>query len=339
MKQVVHNQFLSRLLLAFTLVLSLWGCRKDDRGFDLIYEQAVVPTARFEVVEIENCQPPYRVTFTNLTTDTLGNETWLWDYGNGTTSVFEQAAVMSYATAGKYTVNLVASNAVGHDTFSLVLDLPDTLPVISAFSWEPAAFNLRAPAPVQFNNLSEHASSYTWQFGDGQSSTDKNPVHWYDQAGNYTATLISECGNQEEVSFAAVEIKPPPSRFVVREIELLFIPERYYNDPDNADGTVGLDIYFEAFLGGNFVLSGSTLNGVLGPDLPIGWLTSDPLAISTFSQNFQLRFFDDDFNGLPQSIANMNISLQQLQDANYPDVWVQADLDDLEVRLRLEWLN
>lgn len=341
MNQRAHYQIISPVWVAFLalLLLGLNACKKDDRGFTQVFEQAVVPTARFEVVEIENCQPPYRVHFSNLTTDTLGNETWLWDYGNGTTSVFEQAAVMSYGAAGLYSVKLIATNDVGADTFTVVLDLPDSLPVVSSFAWEPAANSLRAPAPISFINLSSHASSYTWQFGDNQTSTDKNPVHWYDFAGNYTVTLISECGNQEEVSFVNVEILPPPTRFVVKEIQLLFIPEKYYNDPDDADGTVGLDIFFQAFMSGNQVLNGSTINGILGPDLPVGWNTNDPINIGSFSQSFQLRFFDDDFNGLPQSIANMNISLQQLQDANYPTVWVQQDIDDLEVKLVLEWLN
>lgn len=43
---------------------------------------------------------------------------------------------------------------------------------------------------VKFNNLSsEKALSYQWDFGDGSSSTEKNPLHIYAASGNYDVTL------------------------------------------------------------------------------------------------------------------------------------------------------
>ena len=43
---------------------------------------------------------------------------------------------------------------------------------------------------VQFKNLSSgKATSYLWEFGDGQQSTEKNPLHVYSKAGNYSVKL------------------------------------------------------------------------------------------------------------------------------------------------------
>ncbi|MDA0176940.1 M14 family zinc carboxypeptidase [Mesoflavibacter profundi] len=54
---------------------------------------------------------------------------------------------------------------------------------------------------VTFNNTSNNATSYLWDFGDGNSSTDQNPVHTYMTSGEYTVTLTStnpNCGNNQK---------------------------------------------------------------------------------------------------------------------------------------------
>lgn len=42
---------------------------------------------------------------------------------------------------------------------------------------------------VTFENLSQNAVSYVWEFGDGETSTEENPVHVYAKYGDYTVTL------------------------------------------------------------------------------------------------------------------------------------------------------
>ena len=54
---------------------------------------------------------------------------------------------------------------------------------------------------VTFNNTSNNATSYLWDFGDGNTSTDQNPVHTYTTSGEYTVTLTStnpNCGNNQK---------------------------------------------------------------------------------------------------------------------------------------------
>ncbi|MDI6644141.1 MAG: DUF3344 domain-containing protein [Methanobacteriaceae archaeon] len=46
-----------------------------------------------------------------------------------------------------------------------------------------------APLPVQFTSTSIGATSYEWDFGDGQTSTDENPIHTYTDPGTYTVKL------------------------------------------------------------------------------------------------------------------------------------------------------
>jgi PKD repeat protein len=54
---------------------------------------------------------------------------------------------------------------------------------------------------VDFNNTSNNATSYLWNFGDNNFSTNENPNHTYTAAGNYSVTLIIDyCGLSDTVS-------------------------------------------------------------------------------------------------------------------------------------------
>jgi PKD repeat protein len=51
---------------------------------------------------------------------------------------------------------------------------------------------------VVFNNLSQFGDSYLWNFGDGNTSTEENPTHFYETLGLYTVTLsvTNGCGTR-----------------------------------------------------------------------------------------------------------------------------------------------
>jgi len=44
---------------------------------------------------------------------------------------------------------------------------------------------------VKFDNCSQEAISYEWDFGDGKISTTKSPVHKYKEEGEYSVTLTA----------------------------------------------------------------------------------------------------------------------------------------------------
>lgn len=48
---------------------------------------------------------------------------------------------------------------------------------------------ITAPAIIKFENTSENADSYEWDFGDGNVSIEESPQHRYISSGNYTITL------------------------------------------------------------------------------------------------------------------------------------------------------
>ncbi|RXA16682.1 PKD domain-containing protein [Methanosarcina sp. MSH10X1] len=57
-----------------------------------------------------------------------------------------------------------------------------------------------APLTVRFTNLSENATALSWNFGDGNSSTEQNPVHTYSVEGTYTVSLNASNANGYNIS-------------------------------------------------------------------------------------------------------------------------------------------
>lgn len=70
------------------------------------------------------------------------------------------------------------------------------------------------PATIPFNNTTTNGASYTWDFGDGSTSTLINPTHTYTQAGTYTVKLTAiGCNSSQDVQVknAYISINPPAS--------------------------------------------------------------------------------------------------------------------------------
>lgn len=65
---------------------------------------------------------------------------------------------------------------------------------------------------AQFTNLSSsEARSYLWDFGDGQTSTEENPMHIYAAPGSYTVTLTARAIVKTDVAEQSIVINPSTS--------------------------------------------------------------------------------------------------------------------------------
>ncbi len=117
--------------------------------------------------------------------------TYAWDFGNGSTSQLANPAAF-YNAPGSYTVTLVITNAAGKS---------DSLTSINYITVNPKPavdFNAVptggcAPLPVQFTDNSStpggNATAWTWDFGDGQVSSDQNPLHTYTTVDTFSVSL------------------------------------------------------------------------------------------------------------------------------------------------------
>ncbi|MDQ1251876.1 MAG: hypothetical protein QG646_987, partial [Euryarchaeota archaeon] len=130
---------------------------------------------------------------------------WSWTFGDGGTST-EQNPVHNYSKAGTYNVTLKASNENGSSSSTTTI-LAKQLPEAS-FRTNISLGN--APLSVQFNDTSKYATNWNWVFGNGDTSTEQNPVYTYLQAGNYTVTLeaINENGSSSSTTLILAKLLP-----------------------------------------------------------------------------------------------------------------------------------
>ena len=80
-------------------------------------------------------------------------------------------------------------NADGFSDFRLLAQAAAGDPPVANFTSSATAGAV--PLTVSFTDSSTDASSWHWDFGDGSSSTERNPSHTYNAAGTYTMTLTA----------------------------------------------------------------------------------------------------------------------------------------------------
>ena len=66
-----------------------------------------------------------------------------------------------------------------------------------------------APAKIGFENQSENADRYEWDFGDGNTSMEETPNHRYTSSGNYTITLKAYKENKAKSTTQSIQIAAP----------------------------------------------------------------------------------------------------------------------------------
>lgn len=126
------------------------------------------------------------VIFTNLSSGIVSS---YWLFGDGSTSS-ATAPTHVYTATGSYTVRLVVTDAHGcTDTAKYVGYLNVNAPDAS-FTMSDT-FSICAPMVVNFFNTSTGATSYYWNFGDGNTSTAVSPSDVYTSGSYYTIMLVA----------------------------------------------------------------------------------------------------------------------------------------------------
>jgi PKD repeat protein len=127
---------------------------------------------------------------------------WAWTFGDGATSS-DQNPTHLYAGTGTYDVCLIASDLCGTDTFCQTITV--CLAPQADFSYFASSSSV-----INFIDESDDATSWFWDFGDGLTSTDANPVHEYVTGGNFEVCLVATNSCSSDTFCQTIIIECPP---------------------------------------------------------------------------------------------------------------------------------
>lgn len=248
------------ILASVTVFIGLFtSCTGDDR-FDEFRDEPFspdIPIASFDY-EINGQE----VTFTNNSTDA---DSYEWDFvvpfeealedfepdSDPGSSNLENPGTVTYSFDDDdlkvLTVELAAKNSTSNVTNLFVAEI----------SFVDAAFTVSVDEKIaSFNNTSLGAVSFSWDFGDGETSTEENPVHEYADFGTYIVTLTSTDSFGNSVEFTneeviVVQVGVPTFAAEIINGDFTGSSSAWAANPDNSSGynfweNTGLEIVLEA---------------------------------------------------------------------------------------------
>jgi len=169
-----------------------------------------VPVADFLISTTEA-----RVYDTIMFTNTSVNATsYFWDFDDGQTSTLENPKII-FSGVGQFLVELTASSEGGTSTASKVIQVG---PPIAVAGFTVDRDTAEVGETIQFTNTSRGATGYLWDFGDGTTSTQNDPVHSYDEIGTYIVEL-SAIGVEQTSTISkniTIVIPAPDADFTVK---------------------------------------------------------------------------------------------------------------------------
>lgn len=141
-------------------------------------------TASFAANVTSGYQPT--VQFTNAS---VGATSYEWNFGDGSAVSTDTNPTHTFYTAGTYTVTLTATDGSSNSNEASMEIIAND--IVANFS---ANITSGYMPTVQFTDATVGATSWAWNFGDGNTSTEQNPSHTYSSAGNYTVSLAVSDG-------------------------------------------------------------------------------------------------------------------------------------------------
>ncbi len=295
-------------IYSVTLIATNNGC--PDTAIRSNYITVLPPSAAFSFAA--NCANRTEFQFTDLsTTDpALPPLSWLWDFGDGTTSTL-QNPLHVFPSLGVYSVTLTVTNGGCSHSVTLTVRAIDADPDFTAnqtVACKPAAINFTA------TNISlPDISLYQWDFGDGiqQNTTSANISHTYPNSGTYTVRLITVDINgcrDTIIKTNYIRINGPVANF----------------DAPNTSGCIGLDVIF------NDLSTNDGINNIVNwrwdfGDGTVQTFTGPPFQHTYAAQGiYSVKLVVTDAAGCMDSITRANYIAATNPQANFTSANVQT---------------
>ena len=193
------------------------------------------PDVDFSALDFEGCMP-MKVNFDNVTESDTTIVAWEWNFGDDSTSVFENP-VHTYNNFGIYDVSLTATDKLGcvstnyrHNFIKALRPIPNFIVNDNTICDADIVHFF----PADTSNI----VSYKWTFGDGEISEEAFPTHLYDSIGHYSISLSlidsRGCDSTKIINDYIYIQKYPVAKFNADEISSQCYPFHInFNDTTN----------------------------------------------------------------------------------------------------------
>jgi PKD repeat protein len=149
---------------------------------------------------------PLTVQFINQSGGAINS--YLWNFGDGTTST-EISPTKTYTTPGQYQVVLTVTGPGGSSAVSTLVSVRAAAAPVAAFA--ASTYSGRSPLTVQFINQTQTQGDtrFTWDFGDGNTSTLPNPSYTFNRIGTFTVQLTASNAAGSSTATRTITVADP----------------------------------------------------------------------------------------------------------------------------------
>ncbi len=237
------------------------GCSSPGTTAIVINE---MPVVQIDIPVAAGCAP-FNATLVDQSSPASASITW--NFGDGTQNSNQLNSVNhSFVNPGCYDITVTSTSAAGCATTTTFPSAVCVYPnAIASFNVNNPVHGLMNP-DFQMINSSSNASTYSWDFGDGGTSTAFNPAHTYaEAAGSYTIILIANnVNNCPDTTQLTVTIQ---------EELIFYIPNTFTPDGDEFNN-IFIPIFTSGYDPYNYTMTiynrwGETL--FESNDVKVGW--------------------------------------------------------------------
>jgi len=164
----------------------------------------IKPIADFSA-EVISGTAPLNVSFTDKSTGSP--VAWIWNFGDGSGDAYEQNPTHTYTKVGNYNVTVkvigewgVSDTARKLNYITVVASKAPTTMKAPGATFSASVISGKKPLKVSFVDKStESHISQIWKFGDGTTSSSRNPTHTYSKSGKFKVTLTVKRPNGSNI--------------------------------------------------------------------------------------------------------------------------------------------
>jgi gliding motility-associated-like protein len=184
-KSPVHTYAASGLYTVSMVVTDANGCQDKIQKIQIIKVNPK-PVAQFKMDSAYDCKVPTFIPFKN---NSIGNNLkYTWSFGDGTTSILTNPR-HQYTKLGTYSPKLVVVDQNGCKDSITLSNALYLGPLIPDFISDKTV--VCGSSMIEFENKTvfNGGLKYTWDFGDGTTSSNPYPSKFYKNVGKYSVTL------------------------------------------------------------------------------------------------------------------------------------------------------